>query len=60
MASFSRTEMRSVLKPPGIGEHSVRILEDAGVEPDAIAHLLATGGIAVGGPMPQVLPQAYR
>ncbi|WP_326914727.1 CaiB/BaiF CoA-transferase family protein [Sphingopyxis chilensis] len=60
MASFSRTEMRSVLKPPGIGEHSVRILEDAGVEPDAIAHLLATGGIAVGGPMPQVLPHAYR
>src|SRR3546814_17376296 len=40
IASFSRTEWRGVLKPPGIGEHSVRILDDAGIDPATIDQLI--------------------
>ncbi|CAD7341643.1 CoA transferase [Sphingomonadales bacterium 56] len=60
IASFSRTEWRGVLKPPGIGEHSVRILEDAGIDPATIDQLIERRAVAVGGPMPQILPHAYR
>jgi crotonobetainyl-CoA:carnitine CoA-transferase CaiB-like acyl-CoA transferase len=57
---FSRTPRSGVLLAPGSGEHTVELLQSAGLGDVEIEELVAIGAIARGGPMPQRLPLAYR
>src|SRR5207302_3487684 len=49
-AQFSRTQERAVFVAPGLGEHSRKLLEDAGVPTPEIESLLAAGAIKQGTP----------
>jgi crotonobetainyl-CoA:carnitine CoA-transferase CaiB-like acyl-CoA transferase len=48
---FSRSQHRSPLRAPGVGEHTREVLREAGVADDRIAHLLALGAVREGPPM---------
>ena len=49
-ASLSRTERSDVLYPPGLGEHTLEILAEAGVDDGRTGDLLAAEAIVVGEP----------
>ncbi|WP_432842301.1 CaiB/BaiF CoA transferase family protein [Dactylosporangium sp. CA-092794] len=59
-ATFSRTGRFGPLIPPGLGEHSRAVLAEAGVAPEHIDELEATGDIVQGGPIDRKLKAAYR
>ncbi|MEE9277072.1 MAG: CoA transferase [Dehalococcoidia bacterium] len=54
-ARFSRTEQTAVLYPPGLGEHTDEILQEAGLDAAAIDKLKAEGVVAQNGPL--LLPE---
>jgi crotonobetainyl-CoA:carnitine CoA-transferase CaiB-like acyl-CoA transferase len=49
-----------VMLAPGLGEHTVEVLRDAGVEPSEITALLSDGCVVQGGPMLIDYLQRYR
>jgi len=49
-ARFSRTEQAGVLFPPGLGEHTLEVLGEAGRDEAAAGELLAAGAVVTGGP----------
>ncbi len=49
LAHFSRTGVGRTLSPPGLGEHSVEILVELGVEDGEIASLISDGVVKSGG-----------
>lgn len=59
-ASFSRTPNYGQFFPPGIGEHSVETLKEAGVSESEIEALLSAGLLVDGKPMPKRLGEIYR
>jgi crotonobetainyl-CoA:carnitine CoA-transferase CaiB-like acyl-CoA transferase len=60
-AEFSRTPRVGPLTAPGSGEHTVKVLEEAGLSGPEIDELVRAGVVAVGGPMEQRPPAAaYR
>ena len=59
-ATFSRTPRSGVLLSPGVGEHARQALAGAGLSPEEIEHLVSSGVVQAGEPMPQSLPTAYR
>ncbi|MBO0894105.1 MAG: CoA transferase, partial [Acidimicrobiales bacterium] len=59
-ARFSRTEQTGVMRPPGIGEHSADVLDDAGLTRDQIEELIAKEAVRQGGPMVYRTLAAYR
>lgn len=59
-AVFSRTARFGNQIPPGIGEHSVKVLTECGVDEETIASLVASGKVVQGGPMRHALAAAYR
>jgi crotonobetainyl-CoA:carnitine CoA-transferase CaiB-like acyl-CoA transferase len=59
-ASFSRTPRSGPMRSPGTGEHARDILRAAGLADAEIEELISSGVVTVGGPMPQLLPTAYR
>lgn len=60
LATFSRTVRSGPMVVPGIGEHSVEVLAQAGIASGDIDQLIAEGVVAVGQPWPQKLFVAYR
>jgi crotonobetainyl-CoA:carnitine CoA-transferase CaiB-like acyl-CoA transferase len=50
-ARFSRTQRGGVMAPPGIGEHSIEVLLEAGVPRREVDKLVADGVVIRGGPM---------
>jgi len=60
LANFSRTPRGGPMPVPGIGQHSIDVLTEAGVTPETVAQLLAAGVATAGGPWPQKLFAAYR
>jgi crotonobetainyl-CoA:carnitine CoA-transferase CaiB-like acyl-CoA transferase len=59
-AVFSRTARFGNKIPPGIGEHSVKVLTEVGVDEETISKLIADGVVVQGGPMRHALAAAYR
>ncbi|GAA1852838.1 hypothetical protein GCM10009836_36140 [Pseudonocardia ailaonensis] len=59
-ARFSRSQRRSGLIPPGVGEHSTEILQESGLSAERIAELLARGVVRQGSPMEYRTLTAYR
>ena len=49
-ARLSRTQRDDVLGPPGLGEHSVEVLREAGLDEALIRELIAAGTVVVGEP----------
>lgn len=60
LARFSRTERSGAIGPPGLGEHSVEILQRAEIEQSRIDDLLASGAVITGEPMPLDKFVSYR
>ncbi|NWL10279.1 CoA transferase [Paenarthrobacter nitroguajacolicus] len=58
--SFSRTQRRGPLKPPGAGEHTIDVLTEAGFSAEEIAGLVACDVVRTGSRMTHVLPIPYR
>jgi crotonobetainyl-CoA:carnitine CoA-transferase CaiB-like acyl-CoA transferase len=50
MAAFSRSRVEPPAVVPGLGEHSVELLLEAGCSEDEIARLIETGTVRTGGP----------
>ncbi|WP_142060204.1 CaiB/BaiF CoA-transferase family protein [Pseudarthrobacter sp. B4EP4b] len=59
-ATFSRTQRRGPLSPPGTGEHTTAVLQDAGFAEDEVQALIDAGVVRTGGPVRHVLPIQYR
>ncbi len=59
-ARFSRTQERKNFEVPGLGEHSRKLLADAGVSSDDIDALIACGAVKQGEPFKVVAIQNYR
>lgn len=59
-ARFSRTERTKPIMPPGIGEHSLKVLIEAGLDWDTVDELLVDGVIAKGDPMTAFTVFSYR
>jgi len=59
-ARFSRTQRWGPMYPPGIGEHTRPVLEDAGLAPDEIEALVGEGVVRIGEPMPARFGVTYR
>ncbi|MEO6956630.1 MAG: CoA transferase [Antricoccus sp.] len=51
LASFSTTGRSDAMSPPGLGEHSVELLREAGLEQSQIDELISSGIIVTGDPM---------
>lgn len=51
LARFSRTELRTVLRTAGIGEHSREVLAEAGIADDAIDGAVESGIVKLGHPV---------
>lgn len=49
-ARFSRTEIERKTRPPGLGEHTLEVLQQAGCSANEIEELLAEGVVGVGAP----------
>ncbi|HTA10522.1 MAG TPA: CoA transferase, partial [Streptosporangiaceae bacterium] len=60
MASFSRTQRGDALVPPGVGEHSVEILAEAGLAEQEIFSLVAADVVRSGEPMTIAAVAPYR
>jgi crotonobetainyl-CoA:carnitine CoA-transferase CaiB-like acyl-CoA transferase len=60
MALFSRTQRSDALAPPGVGEHSVQILADAGLSEQRIAFLVDHAVVRAGEPMAIDAMAPYR
>jgi crotonobetainyl-CoA:carnitine CoA-transferase CaiB-like acyl-CoA transferase len=60
MASFSRTQRGDALVPPGVGEHSLEILTEAGLPEQAILSLIEAGVVRSGQPMTIAAMAPYR
>ena len=59
-AGFSRTQRRGPMSPAGIGEHTVAVLTEAGLDSTEIGSLLETDVVRAGGGVRHVLPIQYR
>ena len=59
-ARFSRTQEAKVFTPPGVGEHSAQILQEAGVEEAEIQALVDAGSVRQGQPFRVAGIQNYR
>lgn len=59
-ATFSRTGRYGLKIPPGIGEHSVEVLTEGGVDTQQITALIDAGTILQGEPIERIIPLAYR
>jgi crotonobetainyl-CoA:carnitine CoA-transferase CaiB-like acyl-CoA transferase len=53
---FGRTQAPPALFVPGLGEHSIEVLDERGFAPDAVTQLLETAVTAQGGPLLLPLP----
>jgi crotonobetainyl-CoA:carnitine CoA-transferase CaiB-like acyl-CoA transferase len=60
MARFSRTQRSDALVPPGVGEHSVQLLLEAGVDAEEIGSLIENGVVRAGDPMTIAAMTPYR
>lgn len=59
-ASFSRTTRTEYLRPPGLGEHTVDLLDSAGYDPVRIDAMLDAGAVKSGGPIDIQFMPVYR
>lgn len=59
-AWFGRTQRTGRLTPPGLGEHSREVLEEAGLTPAAVDELLEAGVVVQGSPMSPRTDLDYR
>jgi crotonobetainyl-CoA:carnitine CoA-transferase CaiB-like acyl-CoA transferase len=60
MARFSRTQRNDVLVPPGVGEHTVEILLEAGMGEEEIGSLIKNGVVRAGDSMIIAAMTPYR
>ena len=60
MARFSRTQRNDVLVPPGVGEHTVQILLEAGMGEEEIGSLIENGVVRAGDSMIIAAVTPYR
>jgi crotonobetainyl-CoA:carnitine CoA-transferase CaiB-like acyl-CoA transferase len=60
MASFSRTQRADALVPPGVGEHSLEILTEAGLSEQEVVRLIEAGVVRSGEPMTIAAVAPYR
>ena len=60
LARFSRSERSGAIGPPGLGEHSIEILQDAGIERARIDDLRTRAAVVTGGPMTLETFVSYR
>jgi crotonobetainyl-CoA:carnitine CoA-transferase CaiB-like acyl-CoA transferase len=60
MASFSRTQRGDALVPPGVGEHSLEILTEAGLAEQEILGLIEADVVRSGQPMTIAAMAPYR
>ena len=60
MARFSRTQRNDALVPPGVGEHSVQLLLEAGLDAAEIGGLIESGVVRAGDPMVIAAMTPYR
>ncbi len=60
LAFFSRTQRDGAMSPPGLGEHTRRILADAGYDESQIEAMLSSGAAIEGPPMPLETFVSYR
>lgn len=59
-ASFSRTQRRGPMSVAGVGENTLSVLREAGMEQARIDELLAAKVVVQGEPAPQTLAYIYR
>lgn len=59
-AGFGRTQRSGPMRVAGIGEHTYEVLRAAGLAPEQITALGASGAITLGAPMDQKLMPSYR
>jgi crotonobetainyl-CoA:carnitine CoA-transferase CaiB-like acyl-CoA transferase len=60
MASFSRTQRCDALVPPGVGEHSLEVLTEAGLPEPKILSLIGADVVRSGQPMAIAAMAPYR
>jgi crotonobetainyl-CoA:carnitine CoA-transferase CaiB-like acyl-CoA transferase len=60
MALFSRTQRNDALVPPGVGEHTVQLLLEAGMDAEEIGSLIENGVVRAGDPMIIAAMTPYR
>jgi crotonobetainyl-CoA:carnitine CoA-transferase CaiB-like acyl-CoA transferase len=60
MASFSRTQRCDALVPPGVGEHSLEVLTEAGLPEQEILSLIGADVVRSGQPMAIAAMAPYR
>jgi crotonobetainyl-CoA:carnitine CoA-transferase CaiB-like acyl-CoA transferase len=59
-AGFSRTQRRGPMIPPGAGEHSRKVLEEAGLAAEEINSLISCQAVISGDKVAHILPISYR
>jgi crotonobetainyl-CoA:carnitine CoA-transferase CaiB-like acyl-CoA transferase len=59
-ATFSRTQRQGPLTPPGAGEHTREVLEEAGLTPAEVQAAIDAKTVAAGGRNPILLGAIYR
>jgi crotonobetainyl-CoA:carnitine CoA-transferase CaiB-like acyl-CoA transferase len=60
MARFSRTQRDDALVPPGVGEHTVQLLLEAGMDEEEIGSLIQNGVVRAGDSMTIAAMTPYR
>jgi crotonobetainyl-CoA:carnitine CoA-transferase CaiB-like acyl-CoA transferase len=60
MARFSRTQRNDALVPPGVGEHTVELLLEAGIDAEEIGSLIENGVVRAGDSMIIAAMTPYR
>jgi crotonobetainyl-CoA:carnitine CoA-transferase CaiB-like acyl-CoA transferase len=60
MARFSRTQRNDALAPPGVGEHTVQLLLEAGLDAEEIGSLIESGAVRAGDSMIIAAMTPYR
>jgi len=60
MARFSRTQRNDALVPPGVGEHSVQLLLEAGTDAEEVGNLIESGVVRAGDSMIIAAMTPYR
>lgn len=60
LARFARTERSDVLQTAGAGEHTSKLLEEAGLSADKIEEAIASGAVSQGKPLGGIGGVSYR
>lgn len=60
LARFARTERTDVLQTAGAGEHTTKLLQEAGLRPDQVEEAIASGAVSQGHPLGGIGGVSYR